>query len=144
MSFCRDDRTKHNIYSSMVRSCNSTPSRKCFTIGKAGTPVSVDGPSLKIIASFARFGTNVGEMRISGFGTRQVKSLILDSRYVSCQTGHLVCVSIGRSDSLHETNSPFHAITKVSRILNISAVVIMGIDKSVNEAHYNDPILETS
>ena len=39
---------------------------------------------------------------------------------------------------------PFMQSPNTSRILNISAVVIMGTDKSVNEAHYNDPILETS
>ena len=33
---------------------------------------------------------------------------------------------------------------KKSRIFNISAVVIMGVDKGVNEAHHNEPILETS
>ena len=38
MSFCRDDRTKHNICSSMGESRNSTPSSKGFTISKASTP----------------------------------------------------------------------------------------------------------
>ena len=81
---------------------------------------------------------------MSGFRTRQAKSSILDSKDVSCQTGYLVCVNIGRSNCGHDTDSPFHAIPKISRILNISAVVIMGIDKGVDKAHYNDPILETS
>ena len=40
-------------------------------LGRRVHPVSVDGPSLEVIASFARCGTNVGEMQISGFGTRQ-------------------------------------------------------------------------
>ena len=72
------------------------------------------------------------------FGTRQAKSLIRDRRYVSCQTGYLVCVSTGWSDSRHDADSPFHAIPKISRTVNIQAVVIMGIDKGVNETHYND------
>ena len=53
VSFCRDDWTKHNIYSSKRRSCDNTPSCLCCTISKASTPVSVDGPFLKFIASFA-------------------------------------------------------------------------------------------
>ena len=56
---------------------------------------------------------------------------------------YLVCVSVGVSDSRHEADSPFHAITKVSRILDASAVLMMSI-KKVNEAHHHDPMLETS
>ena len=41
-------------------------------------------------------------------------------------------------------DSSFHAITKVSRILNVSAVLIMSINEGVNEAHYHDSKLETS
>ena len=68
MSFSSDDWAKHNLNSSMGRSCNSTPSSKCFTISKASTPVSVDGPSVKVIASFTCYGTNIGEVWISCFG----------------------------------------------------------------------------
>ena len=66
---------KHDIYPSMERSCDSTPSGKCFTISTASTPVSVTGPSSEIIASFACCGANIGEMRISGFGSWQTKYL---------------------------------------------------------------------
>ena len=47
MSFCRDNWAKHDIYSSMGRSCRSTTSGRCFTIGKASSTVSVGGPPLK-------------------------------------------------------------------------------------------------
>ena len=75
MSFSRDSWPKHDVYSSMERSCDRTPSCKCFTISKASTPVSVDGPSLEIIAFVACRGTDVGKMRISGFGSQQTKVL---------------------------------------------------------------------
>ena len=45
---------------------------------------------------------------------------------------------------LPKTDSPFHAIPKMSRILNISAVVAMGVDKGIHEAHHHDSILEAS
>ena len=38
----------------------------------------------------------------------------------------------------------FYTITKVSRILDASTVLMMGINKCVNEAHHHDPILEAS
>ena len=53
-------------------------------------------------------------------------------------------VSVGRSDSRHEADSPFYAITKITKILDASAVLMMSINKGVNEAHYHDPILEAS
>ena len=79
-------------------------------------------------------------MRISGFGLRQAE---VEAR-VSRQAGYLVCVSVGRSDSRHEADSPFHAITKVSMILDASAVLMMRINKRVNEAHHHDSILKAS
>ena len=109
----------------------TAPSSKGFTISKASTPVSADGLLLKVTKSFACCDTNVVEMRISGFGTRHAEVQTRDCRHVPCQAGYLVCVSIGRSDSCHEADSPFRAITKVSRILNISAVVIVGIDRGI-------------
>ena len=51
---------------------------------------------------------------------------------------------VGRSDRRHDADSPFHAITKVSRIIYASAVLMMSIDKCVNEAHHHDPIPEAS
>ena len=53
MSLRGDDRTKHDIYSSMGRSSDSTPSSSACTINKASTPVNMDGLSLEIVASFA-------------------------------------------------------------------------------------------
>ena len=61
MSLDGDDWSKHNLYSSMVRLSDSTPSRYGFTIHKVSTPVSIDGPSLEVIASSTCCGTNVGE-----------------------------------------------------------------------------------
>ena len=66
-----------------------------------------------------------------------------DCRHVSCWTSYLVCVSVSKSDSRHEADSPFHAITEVC-ILNASAVLVMSINRGVNEAHHYDPKLEAS
>ena len=78
-------------------------------------------------------------MRISGFGLRQAEVQYL-VKHDTC----MVRVSVGRSDGCHEADSPFHAIPKFSRILNVSAVLTMSINKGVNEAHHHDPILEAS
>ena len=53
-------------------------------------------------------------------------------------------VGVGRGDGCHETDSSFHAITEVSRIIDASAVLMMSINERVNEAHHNDPILDSS
>ena len=53
-------------------------------------------------------------------------------------------MSASRSDSRHEADSPFHAITKIPRILDNSTVLMMSIKKRVNKAHHHDPILEAS
>ena len=64
-------------------------------------------------------------MPISGFGLRQR-------------------VSVGRSDRRHEADSPFDAITKVSRIFDASTVLMVGTNIGVNEAHHQGSILEAS
>ena len=53
-------------------------------------------------------------------------------------------MGVRKSDSCHEAGSPFHAITKISRILDASTVLMMGVNNRVNEAHHHDPILEAS
>ena len=137
MSLGGDDRAKHNIFSSMVRSSDST-----FT--NASTHVCIDSPSLEVITSFSCCGTNVGKVRVSGFGLRQTEVFARDCRYVSCEACCLVRMAVGRSNSRHEADSPFYAITKVSRILDASTVLMMSIHKRVNEAHHHDPTLEAS
>ena len=106
--------------------------------------VCIDGPSLEVITSFACCGTNVWKMRRSGFGLRQAEVPTRDCRHVCCEAGCLVRVSVGRSDWRHETDSPFHAITKVPRILDASTVLMMSIHKCVKEAHHHDPMLQAS
>ena len=63
-------------------------------------------------------------------------------RHVSRQAEYLICVGMGGSDSRHKADSPFHAITKASRILDALAVLMMSINKGINELHHNYPILE--
>ena len=53
-------------------------------------------------------------------------------------------MSIGGSGSRHKADSSFHVIPKVPRISDISTVLMMGINKCINEAHYRDAIVEAS
>ena len=82
-------------------------------------------------------------MRVSGFGLQQTEVFARDCRYVSCEACCLVRVGAGKSDSRHEADSPFHTI-KVSRVLDASTVLMMGMNKCVNEAHHHDSVLEAS
>ena len=63
---------------------------------------------------------------------------------MSSKTRCLICVGVGRSDGCHEANPSFHAITKISRILEALTVLVMGINKGVEEAHHHDSILKAS
>ena len=144
MSLGGDDGTKHDIYSSMERLSDNFPSSTCFTIHNASTSVSTDGPSLEVIASPVCCGAKVGEMWISGFVFRQSEVQTRDCRHVSCWTFYLERAGEGRGDGCHATDSSSHAITKVSRIIDASAVLIMSINKGVNEAHHLDSMQEAS
>ena len=86
-------------------------------------------------------------MRTSGFGSRRAEVQTRDCRHVSCWSCYLICVSVGRSDSLIAVMNrilPFVQSPRVCKILNASAVLIVSVNKSVNEAHCYDPMLETS
>ena len=91
------------------RAMTAHPAKINFTIYHASTTVRKDGPSLLRQAEV--------EVRVGG--------------HVCCQTDFLICVSISRSDGRHEMDSPFHAITKASRILDASAVLMMSINKGM-------------
>ena len=83
-------------------------------------------------------------MQISGFGLRQAEVETRGGGRVSCQADYLIRVDIGGNGSRDKADSPFHAIPKVSRILDASTVLLMSINKGVNEAHHHYPILEAS
>ena len=53
-------------------------------------------------------------------------------------------MGVGRSDTRRKADPSFRVITEVSRILYTSTVLVMGINKSINEAHYHDVRLEAS
>ena len=61
---------------------------------------------------------------------------------MSSEAVRLLRVGVGGSDSRHEADPSFHAISKVPRILDTSTVLMMGIDTCVNKAHHHDSILE--
>ena len=74
------------------------------------------------------------KIRISGFWLRQGEVLVRDRKYVSSATSCLICVSASKSDGRHKPNPSFHAITKICRILEALAVLMVGLKKkkSVN------------
>ena len=49
-----------------------------------------------------------------------------------------------RRDCSHEADSPFRAIPNVLRVINVSAVVVMGVDEGIDNTHYHDSILKAS
>ena len=53
-----------------------------------------------------------------------------------------VRVDVGRSYGRHKANPSFHAITKIARILETLAVLMMGINESVKETQHNNTILK--
>ena len=143
MSLGGDGRTKHSINSSIKRLSDGTPSSKDFTIHNASTHVSIDGPSSEVIASFTfvvRTLARCGYLAL-GFGQRKFRRGTAGICFVACC---LVRVSVGRSDGCLEEDSPIHAITKIQWILDASAVLMISVDKRVNEAHHHDPMLEAS
>ena len=46
------------------------------------------------------------------------------------------------TDCGHETDSPFHAIPKVPRIIHFGGV--MGVDEGIDDTHHYDSILKAS
>ena len=137
MSLGGDDRTKKKTTVLPRGDRAITPHPATVSPLTWRVPVSIDGPSLEVIASVTCCGTNVGEMRISGLGLRQAEVETRDSRHMPC---FLMCVSVGRGDGSHEADSPFQAVPKISS----SAVLMMSINKGVNETHYHESILEPS
>ena len=63
---------------------------------------------------------------------------------LSRQANQLIRVDMCRRDCGHKSNSPFHAIPKVSRIIHISAVVVMGVDEGIDGTHHTDSMLKAS
>ena len=63
---------------------------------------------------------------------------------MSRQANQLLRVGICRSDCGHQTNSPFHAISKVSKIVHISAVLRVEVDTGIGDTNHHDSILEAS
>ena len=131
MSLSGDDRTKH---------AQSHPHPTSATTNDANTTICINSPPTMIIASFTCYGTSIGKILISGFGLGLPEVLVRDIRYVLSKTRCLIRVGVGRSDGRHKANPSFHAITKISRILGISAMLMMGINKSIKEAQYHDSI----
>ena len=60
------------------------------------------------------------------------------------KTGCLTRVGVSRSDSRHEADPSFHAISKVPKILEALTALVMGKNNGVNETHQGDSILEAS
>ena len=56
----------------------------------------------------------------------------------------LVCMGISRSDGRHKANSSFHVIPEVPRMFNVSTMMVLRMDKCIDEAHHSDAKLEAS
>ena len=67
-----------------------------------------------------------------------------DAREVLRKTRSLIRVGVGKSDGRHSAIPSSHAITQISRILGILAMLLMGINKGIDEAQYHDSILKAS
>ena len=83
-------------------------------------------------------------MQIPGSGSRQAKLLM--GAHGRRPARHIDWYAWGvcRSDGSRKTNSPFHTISKISRIVHISAVVVVGINEGVDDAHHDNSILKAS
>ena len=134
MGLCSDDRTKHDVNSSMRGSGNHTPSSKGFTIHNASTTICINSPHMIIIAKFFCNGTIIGKKRISGLGFRKTERVARDGRSVHRKTNCLVRVGVGGSDGGQESNPSCQAITNAPSVCRIKAVFMMGTDKCVKEA----------
>ena len=81
-------------------------------------------------------------MWISGLGLGKPEGVVRDAGEVSRKTRCLIRVGAGRSDGRHKADPPCYTITKVSRILLTLAVLMMGINKGVEETQYHNSILK--
>ena len=109
-----------------------------FRFHDANTSIWKGGPSLKHIASFAWCGTNFGKMRISGFELRQAEVQNRDCKYLSCETCYLVCMLCDSRGFSLSFNSQFPGFSMFRRYS------LWAKSTSVNEAYYQDPILDTA
>ena len=57
------------------------------------------------------------------------------------KTRCLIRVGVGKSADNQKSNPSFRAITKVSKILGVKAVLVMGIDRGIKKAQNNDSTL---
>ena len=121
MGLCSDNRTKHDVNSSMRGSGNHTPWSKGFTIHNASTTLCINSPPMVIMAQFFGSGTIIGEKRISGLGFVKTERVARDAS--------LVRVGVDRSDGDHESHPSCQAITNAPSVCRIKAVFMMGTDK---------------
>ena len=85
----------------------------------------------------------IGRYGYLAFKLWQPEVLVRDRRPVLSKTRCLMCVGVGRSDGRHKANPSFHAITKISRIREALAVLMMGNKtKASRKPHYHDSTLK--
>ena len=53
-------------------------------------------------------------------------------------------MGVCRGDSSHKPNSPFHAISEVPWIIQITAVMVVGVYNGVDNTHNHNSILKAS
>ena len=106
--------------------------------------ICVHGPSVKVVAFFTCSGSRVREIRISDFDSQQAKLLVTNNKRASSQAKGLVRMGVFRGDSSHKPNSPFHAVSEVLWIIHLTAVIVVGVDKGVDNTHNDNSMLKAS
>ena len=76
------------------------------------------------------------------FDSQQAKLLVKNNKQASSQAKGLVRMGVCRSDSSHMPNSPFHAVSEIPWIIQMTAVMIVGANKGVDNTHNHNSILE--
>ena len=99
---------------------------------------------LNIVALFTCCGSRVRKIRISGFDSRQAKLLVRKIKRASGQAKGLVRMGLCWGDSRHKPNSPFHAVSEVPWIVRMTAVIVVGVNKSVDNTNNHNSILKAS
>ena len=84
----------------------------------------------------------LGEIRIFGFDRRQAKPLMREFKRAPNSAKGLVRMGVSWSDGRQKADSPFHAVLEISWIVRIVTVIVVGVNKGVNNTHNHDPMLK--
>ena len=98
----------------------------------------------KSLPFFTCCGSEVRKIRVSGFGSWQAKLLVESNKQAPRQAKELVRMCVCEGDSSHKPISPFHAISEVPWIVRIATVILVGVNRGVDNTHNHKSTLEAS